>query len=196
MWTELRTPDRLKIPMVDSQVVGQLGEAGIDGWIDTHFWERFGNAMMLSTVQDVAAAAASSAPSKDRNTDYTENSRAAAAEMAKTALDNSINIPPTIYKNQGDIIGIMGGWIIGVQALGFNSATYLANSWAYLENWDVVSGLIKGAAFGLIVALSGCWFGMRAGGGAAGVGRATTNAVVAASVGILAANFALTGLFF
>ncbi|MBJ3817078.1 TrbI/VirB10 family protein [Shimwellia pseudoproteus] len=109
MWTELRTPDRLKIPMVDSQVVGQLGEAGIDGWIDTHFWERFGNAMMLSTVQDVAAAAASSAPSKDRNTDYTENSRAAAAEMAKTALDNSINIPPTIYKNQGDIIGIMTG---------------------------------------------------------------------------------------
>ena len=96
----------------------------------------------------------------------------------------------------GDIIGIMGGWIIGVQALGFNSATYLANSWAYLENWDVISGLIKGSAFGLIVALSGCWFGMRAGGGAAGVGRATTNAVVAASVGILAANFALTGLFF
>ena len=96
----------------------------------------------------------------------------------------------------GDVIGIMGGWIIGVQALGFNSTTYLANSWAYLENWDVVSGLIKGAFFGLIVALAGCWFGMRAGGGAAGVGRATTNAVVAASVGILAANFALTGLFF
>ncbi|WP_337049927.1 VirB10/TraB/TrbI family type IV secretion system protein [Serratia fonticola] len=109
MWTELRTPDGLKIPMVDSQVVGQLGEAGIDGWIDTHFWARFGNAMLLSTVQDVAAAAASSAPGKDRNTDYTENSRAAAAEMAKTALDNSINIPPTIYKNQGDIIGIMTG---------------------------------------------------------------------------------------
>ena len=60
----------------------------------------------------------------------------------------------------------------------------------------MISGLIKGAFFGLIVALSGCWFGMGAGGGAAGVGRATTNAVVAASVGILAANFALTGLFF
>ena len=55
---------------------------------------------------------------------------------------------------------------------------------------------VTGAFFGLIVALAGCWFGMRAGGGAAGVGRATTNAVVAASVGILAANFALTGLFF
>ncbi len=96
----------------------------------------------------------------------------------------------------GDVIGIMGGWLIGVNALGFNSTTYLANSWAYLESWDVISGLIKGAGFGLIVALSGCWFGIHAGGGAAGVGRATTNAVVAASVGILAANFALTGLFF
>lgn len=96
----------------------------------------------------------------------------------------------------GDVIGIMGGWLVGVNALGFNSATYIANSWAYLQFWDVTSGLIKGAAFGLIVALSGCWFGMHAGNGAAGVGRATTSAVVAASVGILAANFTLTGLFF
>ncbi|MFH5773519.1 MlaE family ABC transporter permease [Paracoccus sp. NGMCC 1.201697] len=96
----------------------------------------------------------------------------------------------------GDVIGIMGGWLIGVNALGFNSVTYLSNSWAYLEGWDVVSGLIKGGFFGFVVALSGCWFGMNAGNGAAGVGRATTNAVVAASVGILAANFVLTGLFF
>jgi phospholipid/cholesterol/gamma-HCH transport system permease protein len=96
----------------------------------------------------------------------------------------------------GDVIGIMGGWMVGTGSLGFNSVTYIANSWAYLEFWDVASGLIKGAAFGLIVALSGCWFGMRSSRGAAGVGRATTQAVVAAAVGILAANFALTGLFF
>ena len=96
----------------------------------------------------------------------------------------------------GDIIGIMGGWLVSVEALGFNSAVYLSNTSAYLESWDVVSGLIKGAVFGLIVATSGCWFGMRAAGSAAGVGQATTNAVVAASIGILAANFILTGLFF
>lgn len=96
----------------------------------------------------------------------------------------------------GDIIGIMGGWLVGTGSLGFTSASYIANSWAYLEPWDVLSGLIKGAAFGLIVAVSGCWFGMRSGRGAAGVGRATTRAVVAAAVGILASNFALTGLFF
>lgn len=96
----------------------------------------------------------------------------------------------------GDIIGIMGGWLIGTTTLGFTSQGYLASSWAFLESWDVISGLIKGAVFGAIVALSGCWFGMNAGRGAAGVGRATTNAVVAASVGILGANFLMTGLFF
>ncbi|MGQ5289253.1 VirB10/TraB/TrbI family type IV secretion system protein [Pectobacterium actinidiae] len=111
IWTELRTPEpgSLQIPLVDTEATGPLGEAGISGWIDTHFWERFGNALMLSTVQDLAAAASDSAPGKDRNTDYTENTRAAASEMAKTALENSINIPPTMYLNQGDVIGIMTG---------------------------------------------------------------------------------------
>ncbi|MEI9556650.1 VirB10/TraB/TrbI family type IV secretion system protein [Citrobacter freundii] len=111
IWTELRTPEpgSLQIPLIDTEATGPLGEAGISGWIDTHFWERFGNALMLSTVQDVAAAASDSAPGKDRNTDYTENTRTAASEMAKTALENSINIPPTMYLNQGDVIGIMTG---------------------------------------------------------------------------------------
>ncbi|MFJ5315729.1 VirB10/TraB/TrbI family type IV secretion system protein [Pectobacterium versatile] len=111
IWTELRTPEpgSLQIPLIDTEATGPLGEAGISGWIDTHFWERFGNALMLSTVQDVATAASNSAPGKDRNTDYTENTRAAASEMAKTALENSINIPPTMYLNQGDVIGIMTG---------------------------------------------------------------------------------------
>jgi len=111
IWTELRTPEpgSLQIPLTDTGATGPLGEAGISGWIDTHFWARFGNALMLSTVQDVAAAAAESAPGKDRNTDYTENTRAAASEMAKTTLENSINIPPTMYLNQGDVISIMTG---------------------------------------------------------------------------------------
>lgn len=111
IWTELRTPEpgSLQIPLIDTEATGPLGEAGISGWIDTHFWERFGNALMLSTVQDVTATASDSAPGKDRNTDYTENTRAAASEMAKTTLENSINIPPTMYLNQGDVIGIMTG---------------------------------------------------------------------------------------
>lgn len=111
LWTALRTPEpgSLQIPLTDTDATGQLGEAGIAGWIDSHFWERFGNALMLSTVQDVATAAADAAPGKDRNTDYTENTRAATADMAKTTLENSITIPPTLYLNQGDVIGIMTG---------------------------------------------------------------------------------------
>ncbi|MEH5143218.1 VirB10/TraB/TrbI family type IV secretion system protein [Enterobacter cloacae] len=109
--TELRTPepDRLVIPMMDSQAVGALGENGVAGWIDNHWMERIGNTVLLGTVQDFAAAAAHTAPGTDRNTDYTENTRAATAEMAKTVLENSINIPPTMYLNQGDVIGLVTG---------------------------------------------------------------------------------------
>lgn len=96
----------------------------------------------------------------------------------------------------GDSIGILGGWLVGVTKLGFNSTTYMQNTSDFLEFWDVGSGLVKGAVFGFIVALMGCYFGMNSGRGAQGVGAATKAAVVAASVMILAANYVLTGLFF
>ncbi|MDE0697752.1 MAG: ABC transporter permease [Boseongicola sp.] len=96
----------------------------------------------------------------------------------------------------GDIIGIMGGYLVGVERLGFNAGTYLRNTIDFLEPLDVVSSLTKAAVFGFLAALMGCYFGMRSGRGAQGVGRATKSAVVAASVLILAANFVLTELFF
>jgi phospholipid/cholesterol/gamma-HCH transport system permease protein len=96
----------------------------------------------------------------------------------------------------GDAIGIAGGWIVSVNRLGFNSAAYLQNTADFLETWDVVSGLVKGAVFGFLVALMGCFHGMNSGRGAQGVGRATKAAVVGASVAILAANYILTELFF
>ena len=96
----------------------------------------------------------------------------------------------------GDAIGIAGGWLVGVNRLGFNSTTYLQNTVDFLETWDVVSGLWKGAAFGFIVAIMGCYHGMNSGRGAQGVGAATKSAVVGASVLILAANYILTELFF
>ncbi|MYK32832.1 MAG: ABC transporter permease [Boseongicola sp. SB0670_bin_30] len=96
----------------------------------------------------------------------------------------------------GDIIGIMGGYLVGVERLGFNAGTYLRNTIDFLEPLDVVSSLAKAAVFGFLAALMGCYFGMRSGRGAQGVGRATKGAVVAASVLILAANFVLTELFF
>lgn len=96
----------------------------------------------------------------------------------------------------GDAIGIMGGWLVGITRLDFNSATYIYNTGQFLEVWDVGSGLVKGAVFGFIVALMGCHHGMNSGRGAQGVGRATKAAVVAASVLILAANYVLTEVFF
>ena len=96
----------------------------------------------------------------------------------------------------GDSIGIMGGWLVGITRLDFNSASYLKNTTDFLEFWDVGSGLVKGAVFGFIVALMGCYYGLNSGRGAQGVGAATKSAVVAASVLILAANYVLTGLFF
>ncbi len=96
----------------------------------------------------------------------------------------------------GDAIGIMGGFIVGVNRLDFNAAAYLKNTADYLQPWDVGSGMVKGAVFGFLVALMGCYHGMNSGRGAQGVGRATKAAVVAASVLILAANYLLTELFF
>ncbi|MFZ5709053.1 MAG: MlaE family ABC transporter permease [Pseudomonadota bacterium] len=96
----------------------------------------------------------------------------------------------------GDSIGIFGGYLVGVNRLGFNPAAYLRNTADFLEFWDVGSGLVKGAAFGFLVALMGCYHGMNSGRGAQGVGRATKAAVVSASVLILAANYLLTEMFF
>jgi len=96
----------------------------------------------------------------------------------------------------GDIIGIMGGFLVGVNRLDFNAAAYLENTFDFLETADVVSGLVKAGVFGFIVALMGCYHGMNSGRGAQGVGRATTNAVVSSSILILASNYLLTDLFF
>ncbi|RMD94174.1 MAG: ABC transporter permease [Alphaproteobacteria bacterium] len=96
----------------------------------------------------------------------------------------------------GDAIGIFGGYLVGITRLDLNAATYLKNTADFLETADVVSGLVKAAVFGFIVALMGCYHGMNSGRGAQGVGRATTNAVVSSSVLIMGANYLLTQLFF
>lgn len=95
-----------------------------------------------------------------------------------------------------DTIGVLGGYLVGVNKLGFNGATYLANTWENLEALDVISGLTKAAAFGTIIALMGCYHGYNSQRGAQGVGTATTNAVVSASILILVANYFITELFF
>ncbi|QHQ34825.1 MlaE family ABC transporter permease [Algicella marina] len=96
----------------------------------------------------------------------------------------------------GDIIGIMGGFLVGTSRLNLNAAAYIQNTWEFLETGDIVSGLVKAAFFGFIVAMMGCYHGYNSGRGAQGVGQATTNAVVSAAILIFASNYLLTEIFF
>ncbi|MEO0036753.1 MAG: hypothetical protein RLZZ501_2776 [Pseudomonadota bacterium] len=95
-----------------------------------------------------------------------------------------------------DIIGVFGGYLVGVYKLNFNSATYITRTWDYLEALDVISGLAKAAVFGFLITLLGCYNGYYSKGGAQGVGAATTNAVVSSAIMILVFNYLITALFF
>jgi phospholipid/cholesterol/gamma-HCH transport system permease protein len=93
-----------------------------------------------------------------------------------------------------DIIGIAGGWLVSTATLNFNGQVYVRNTWSFLTSGDITSGLIKAAVFGFIVALMGCYHGFFASGGARGVGRATTNAVVSAYILVFASDYVMTSL--
>jgi phospholipid/cholesterol/gamma-HCH transport system permease protein len=95
-----------------------------------------------------------------------------------------------------DVIGIMGGFLVSVFILDFNESAYLTHTNEILKTMDVVSGLIKASVFGLIVTLLGCFNGYHSRGGAQGVGVATMNAVVSASVLIFLSDYFMTELFF
>lgn len=96
----------------------------------------------------------------------------------------------------GDVVGIIGGYVVAVGLLDIPSGIYLARMWeaVYLE--DLTDGLIKSVVFGLLIALIGCYKGFYTTGGAEGVGRATTEAVVWASISILVSDYFLTALLF
>jgi phospholipid/cholesterol/gamma-HCH transport system permease protein len=95
-----------------------------------------------------------------------------------------------------DIIGVLGGYLVSVYKLNFNAAAYLKQTVDYLQWMDVISGLVKAAVFGFLIAHLGCFHGYSSGGGAQGVGRATTNSVVSSSIMILVVDYMLTEIFF
>jgi phospholipid/cholesterol/gamma-HCH transport system permease protein len=96
----------------------------------------------------------------------------------------------------GGAIGIVGGWLVSVGLFGANSYLYMERTFRFLEVNDVTSGLIKAAFFGLILSVTGCAKGYYTSGGAEGVGRSTTSAVVTASLYILLSDFFLTKVLF
>lgn len=95
----------------------------------------------------------------------------------------------------GDIIGVFGGYIVSVYKLGFNPSVYISQSIKVLEFVDIASSLVKAGVFGFLITLMGCYHGFNSRGGAQGVGAATTNAVVSASILILIFNYVITELF-
>ncbi len=96
----------------------------------------------------------------------------------------------------GNALGIYGGRLVAVSMMHANPVVYDQNTYQFLEINDLTSGLIKAAAFGMILALTGCTKGFYTTGGAEGVGRSTTEAVVMASLIILLSDFFLTKLLF
>ncbi len=92
-------------------------------------------------------------------------------------------------------IGVMGGWLVSVQGLGFDSTVYLRNTLDFMTWQDVTVGLVKAVVFGAVIALMGCYHGDRSKAGATGVGRAATLSMVAAAVLVLGLNYVLSTVF-
>jgi phospholipid/cholesterol/gamma-HCH transport system permease protein len=109
-------------------------------------------------------------------------------------IAGTIALPCLVFV--ADVIGVFGGFIVGTYSLGYNPSSFLSVMWDNLSTDDVVSGLVKSAVFGFIVALLGCYHGYHSRGGAQGVGTATTYAVVSASIMILLSDYLLTAIFF
>lgn len=113
--------------------------------------------------------------------------------VAPRLLAGALTLP--LLTGVADVIGIGGGWLVATRVLHFSSTTYIRNTTSFLQAWDISSGLVKAAVFGFIVTLMGCYHGYNAKGGARGVGRAATHAVVSASVLVFTADYLLTSLF-
>lgn len=96
----------------------------------------------------------------------------------------------------GDALGITGGYLVATKIYNLNPVTYIRSSFDYLTYEDVYSGLIKSAVFGIAIAIVGCYKGFYTQGGAVGVGRATTTAVVVSMMLILIIDYIMGALFF
>lgn len=114
--------------------------------------------------------------------------------IAPRVIAGTLTLPVLVLI--GDIIGVYGGYVVSIYRLGFSPANYLSQTWDIIEPTDVISGLVKAGAFGFIVTIMGCYHGFNSQRGAQGVGAATTNAVVSASILILIFNYIITQIFF
>ena len=106
LWNRIETPKGVIID-INSPAAGALGEAGVTGRVDTKFWKRFGGAMLVSLISDIGEAATDRATNEASNgTIRLENTSEGAQDLATAALEQSINIPPSLVKHQGDRLSI------------------------------------------------------------------------------------------
>ena len=104
-WSRVETPKGVVINL-DSPGTGPLGEGGMSGYIDKHFGQRFGGAILLSLVDDLGDYFANRGKGNTGQDIQFTNTGESSKEMARVTLESSINIPPTLYKNQGERIAI------------------------------------------------------------------------------------------
>ncbi|HTY49276.1 MAG TPA: type IV secretion system protein VirB10 [Steroidobacteraceae bacterium] len=102
LWTEARTPAGVVVPLA-SPGTDELGRSGLPGEVDRHFWQRFGAAILVSVID----GAAQSAAQRSGNGGTVVLDPASSQEVATEALKGTINIPPTLLKNQGDRIQVL-----------------------------------------------------------------------------------------
>ena len=101
LWTEARAPSGVVVPL-DSPGTDELGRAGLMGEVERHFWQRFGAAILVSMIDGAAQSA-----QRSGNGGTVVLDPASSQEVATEALKGTINIPPTLLKNQGDRIQIL-----------------------------------------------------------------------------------------
>ncbi len=94
-----------------------------------------------------------------------------------------------------DFIGLIGGYLIASLQLDIRASQYWTSAWQALEYNDLAQGLLKPFMFAIIIALVGCFYGMRTAGGTQGVGRATTKAVVVSSIWIFVVTYFIGQIF-
>ncbi|MDR9764164.1 type IV secretion system protein VirB10 [Rhizobium redzepovicii] len=102
LWNRAKTPKGVIIALA-SPATDALGRAGVDGYVDTHWWERFGSAILLSIVGDASSYASSRLQDSDVEA---QNTTSAGQQAAAIAVEQSINIPPTLMKHQGELVSI------------------------------------------------------------------------------------------
>jgi type IV secretion system protein VirB10 len=106
LWTRVRTPNGVTVD-IESPGTGQLGESGVDGYVDNRWGERIGAAMLLSLIDDsVKLVIQSQSQDQQADTIVLPSTTNNTSKLAEKVLDSTINIPPLLYQNQGGIVGI------------------------------------------------------------------------------------------